>query len=67
PQALTMLRSLSRRDASPYREIVDQCLLAEAVARRRAGNGLPPASQSPSAALDSPASRASSTEAAIVK
>ncbi|MEU8382854.1 TIGR04500 family putative peptide maturation system protein, partial [Streptosporangium sp. NPDC048865] len=31
PQALTMLRSLSRRDASPYREIVDQCLLAEAV------------------------------------
>ncbi|WP_326644062.1 TIGR04500 family putative peptide maturation system protein [Streptosporangium sp. NBC_01755] len=31
PQALTMLRSLSRRDASPYQEIVDQCLLVEAV------------------------------------
>ncbi|SEG79750.1 putative peptide maturation system protein [Nonomuraea solani] len=31
PQALTMLRSLSRRDASPYQEIVDQCLLAAAV------------------------------------
>ncbi|MGJ6962243.1 TIGR04500 family putative peptide maturation system protein [Streptosporangium sp. G11] len=30
PQALTMLRSLSRRDASPYQEIVDQCLLVEA-------------------------------------
>ncbi|GAA4189014.1 hypothetical protein GCM10022252_25220 [Streptosporangium oxazolinicum] len=30
PQALTMLRSLSRPDASPYREIVDQCLLVEA-------------------------------------
>ncbi|MEU8244935.1 TIGR04500 family putative peptide maturation system protein [Nonomuraea sp. NPDC048916] len=30
PQALTMLRSLSRRDASPYQEIVDQCLLAAA-------------------------------------
>ncbi|NUR91939.1 MAG: TIGR04500 family putative peptide maturation system protein [Nonomuraea sp.] len=30
-QALTMLRSLSRGDASPYREIVDQCLLAAAV------------------------------------
>ncbi|MER6173110.1 TIGR04500 family putative peptide maturation system protein [Streptosporangium sp. NPDC001681] len=30
PQALTMLRSLSRRDSSPYREIVDQCLLVEA-------------------------------------
>ncbi|MEW9551005.1 TIGR04500 family putative peptide maturation system protein [Nonomuraea sp. NPDC050783] len=31
PQALTMLRTLSRRDASPYREIVDQCLLAAAL------------------------------------
>ncbi|NUW34447.1 TIGR04500 family putative peptide maturation system protein [Nonomuraea sp. SMC257] len=30
PQALTMLRSLSGRDASPYQEIVDQCLLAAA-------------------------------------
>ncbi|MEV4113713.1 TIGR04500 family putative peptide maturation system protein [Nonomuraea sp. NPDC049695] len=30
PQALTMVRSLSRRDASPYQEIVDQCLLAAA-------------------------------------
>lgn|GEM_PF-6812054 len=30
PQALTMLRSLSRRDASPYQEIIDQCLLVEA-------------------------------------
>ncbi|NUO98097.1 MAG: TIGR04500 family putative peptide maturation system protein [Nonomuraea sp.] len=30
-QALTMMRSLSRGDASPYREIVDQCLLAAAV------------------------------------
>jgi len=30
PQALTMLRSLSRREASPYQEIVDQCLLVEA-------------------------------------
>nr|WP_055506078.1 TIGR04500 family putative peptide maturation system protein [Nonomuraea pusilla] len=30
PQALTMLRSLSRRDASPYEEIVDQCLIAAA-------------------------------------
>ncbi|MEU9890647.1 TIGR04500 family putative peptide maturation system protein [Sphaerisporangium sp. NPDC051011] len=30
PQALTMLRSLSRRDASPYEDIVDQCLLSAA-------------------------------------
>ncbi|MGP4095958.1 TIGR04500 family putative peptide maturation system protein [Nonomuraea sp. KM90] len=30
-QALTMLRSLSRGGASPYQEIVDQCLLAAAV------------------------------------
>ncbi|MER5645679.1 TIGR04500 family putative peptide maturation system protein [Streptosporangium sp. NPDC002524] len=30
PQALTMLRSLSRPDASPYQEIIDQCLLVEA-------------------------------------
>ncbi|MFI6450111.1 TIGR04500 family putative peptide maturation system protein [Streptosporangium amethystogenes] len=30
PQALTMLRTLSRGDSSPYREIVDQCLLVEA-------------------------------------
>ncbi|MBN6053981.1 TIGR04500 family putative peptide maturation system protein, partial [Nonomuraea sp. RK-328] len=30
PQALTMLRSLSGRDATPYQEIVDQCLLAAA-------------------------------------
>lgn len=30
PQALTMLRSLSGRGASPYQEIVDQCLLAAA-------------------------------------
>lgn len=36
PQALTMLRSLSRRDASPYQEIVDQCLLVEAA--EAAGN-----------------------------
>ncbi|MGA5759798.1 TIGR04500 family putative peptide maturation system protein [Nonomuraea bangladeshensis] len=30
-QALTMLRTLSRGDASPYQEIVDQCLLAAAL------------------------------------
>ncbi|WP_431894299.1 TIGR04500 family putative peptide maturation system protein [Nonomuraea sp. bgisy101] len=30
-QALTMLRSLSRGGATPYQEIVDQCLLASAV------------------------------------
>lgn len=31
PQALTMLRSLSRGGATPYQEIVDQCLLASLV------------------------------------
>ncbi|WP_436760084.1 TIGR04500 family putative peptide maturation system protein [Streptosporangium sp. V21-05] len=47
PQALTMLRSLSRRDASPYREIVDQCLLVEA-----AGDATGDAESAPLTAAD---------------
>ncbi|MEV4753052.1 TIGR04500 family putative peptide maturation system protein [Streptosporangium sp. NPDC049248] len=41
PQALTMLRTLSRGDSSPYREIVDQCLLVEATGDTESPAGSP--------------------------